>query len=418
MSSKRQKLLVISGVFPPMPIAEADHIARLCSELAQRGYDIDLLTSTQGKADIAAGYRVHAVMPGWDWANRSRIAQMAREIRPDIVLIWYVGMAYDYHPMITFAASQLKAILPRAQIVTQVTAPVGSDPLKFPKSTRALRKAVSIAAGTRDTDFFYGTLLRDSDHVIFMADSHLQQLTSAYPAVVAKSSVVPPPPLIPMSPATDASRRKGRELLGADDATPLFAYFGRLYRGKGLEYLLEAFRAVHADNPATRLAIIGGPTPPAWHGDTWSVEQLHDQARDLKIDHAVTWTGEFPFDSDIGSTYLRAADFAVLPFDWGSALNNSSLAACASHGLPVITTRRDIEDPELIDGKNVLLCPPKDAAALEAAMRRLLADPALTQRLHEGANDLTQRHFSWATSVDRTVSVLAGAPAKNVQTAA
>lgn len=404
MSSQRKKLLVISGVFPPMQIAEADHIARLCSELSARGYDIEVLTSSKGSPEAASGYRVHPVVNKWDWSARSQIARYARAANPDIVLIWYVGMAYDYHPMITFAASQMKAILPQAKVVTQVTAPVGSEPHKFPPATRALRKAAAISAGGKQIDFHYGTLLRDSDHVIFMADSHLQQLTGVFPPVAQKSCVVPPPPLIAMSPATEASRQKGRELLGASEGTPLFGYFGRLYRGKGLEYLLEAFQRVHAGNPKARLAIIGGPTPPAWHGDTWSVDQLHAQAHELKIDQAISWTGEFPFDSDLGSVYLRAVDFAVLPFDWGSALNNSSLAACACHGLPVVTTRREIDDPELIDGKNVLLCPPKDASALTAAMQRLLAEPETAKRLREGSADLMRRHFSWDVSVDRTIA--------------
>jgi glycosyltransferase involved in cell wall biosynthesis len=118
----------------------------------------------------------------------------------------------------------------------------------------------------------------------------------------------------------------------------------------------------------------------------------------------ISWTGEFPFESDVGSLYLRAADFAVLPFDWGAALNNSSIAACVSHGLPLITTRRDPEDPAFSDRGNALLCPSRNSAALANAMLTLLNDKTLAGQLRTGAEELRRVHFSWETSVDRTIS--------------
>jgi glycosyltransferase involved in cell wall biosynthesis len=417
MSAKRTKILVISGVFPPMAIAEADHIARLCEELAGHGYDIDVLTSTKGTSAVAKGYRVHPVIPDWGWASRSRIARFASKVKPDLVFIWYVGMAYDYHPMITFAASHLKAVLPNAKIVTQVTSLVGSEPTRFSKTTRMFRKAAAIVSGGASIDYHYGTLFRDSDRVIAMADSHLKHFAEVDAGILSKSSIVPPPSLIPMSPATDASRRRGRDLLRAGDADKLFVYFGRLYRGKGLEYLLTAFQRVHARRPQTRLAIIGGPTP-TWLGDTWSVEQLHEQARAAGIHDVIAWSGEFPFDSDIGSIYLRAGDFAVLPFEWGSALNNSSIAACAAHGLPILTTRRDPEDPDLVDGQNVLLCESQNADALADSMERLLDDPELVERLRRGSVALAETHFNWPASVARTIAVFDAALNANVVQAA
>ncbi len=407
MTKRKTRVLVITGVFPPMPIAEADHIARLSEGLAARGLDVDVLTSTQADGAAVRGCRVHADIETWNWSAQGRILQAAQSLKPDVVFIWFVGMAFGFHPMISMLPTRLKSVLPNTRIVTQITAPVGVRPKDHPFLTRANRKLSTLTLGGKHISYEYGTLLRDSDRVVTMAEPHLQRLAEHLPQLAAKADIIPPPPLIPMSEPGGASRRRGRDLLGVPMDAPLFAYFGRLYVGKGLEFLVEAFATVHKANPAARLAIIGGLAP-NWFKAGWSVDDLHALARKFGIEQAISWTGEFPFDSDVGSLYLRAADYAVLPFDEGAALNNSSIAACAAHDLPVITTLGERPEQEFIDGDNVLMCVPKNAGALAAAMLRVLSDADLTSRLKAGSADLTDRHFSWKATLDRTLSVFNG----------
>jgi glycosyltransferase involved in cell wall biosynthesis len=95
-----------------------------------------------------------------------------------------------------------------------------------------------------------------------------------------------------------------------------------------------------------------------------------------------------------------------LPFAEGAALNNSSLAAAAGHGLPVITTYGDHPERDLADGENMLIVPPSDADALAAAMIRLAGDPALQAKLRAGIERLAVRHFTWSGSVASTVAVI------------
>ena len=45
--------------------------------------------------------------------------------------------------------------------------------------------------------------------------------------------------------------------------------------------------------------------------------------------------------------YLCAADICVLPFNVGVRLNNSSFAAAAAHGLPIVTTRGEMLESAL-----------------------------------------------------------------------
>jgi glycosyltransferase involved in cell wall biosynthesis len=408
MTQAARKVLVIAGVFPPTPMAEGDHVLHLCRMLAERGLEVEVLTRKGSIGDADLPFRVHPIMSKWNWAELPRLLKFAKRSQPDVIFLYFIGFAYDLHPMVTFAPSILKRALPTVPVVTQITAPVGSMAMQHSLMTRLLRKAMATALEPTEIDYSYGTLLRDSDRVIVMAANHLTFLERIMPKLAAKSMLIPPPPLILMSPAVAESRASGRQALGLTESDFVFAYFGRLYRGKGLETLLRAFKIVQSRHPGVRLAIVGGEArayDPRFPED-WRVEQLHDLARTLGIEESVIWTGEFPWDSDVGSRYLRAADVAVLPFDNGVDLNNSSFAAVAAHGLPTVTTRGADLDESFRDSENVLLCPPLDPAAMASAMERLLVSPEIRQRLHAGISELANEWFTWEASVDRTIAAL------------
>ena len=399
----RRKVLVISGVFPPTKVAEGDHVLHICRKLAERDFVVEVLTRQGSAEGVGQSIRVHPAMSKWDWSELPRLVRVAKQCAPDIVFLWFVGHTYDFHPMVSFVPTILKRVLPDVTVVTQITYPIGSRPWQHSVVTRVIRKAVKTVVGSADVDYEYGTLLRDSDRIIVMATSHLKVFAHILPQVTAKSVLIPPPPLLLMSPAAAEVRARGRQALGVADGDFVFAYFGRLRRGKGLETLLEAFRSVHARHSNAKLAIIGGADE-NWFRDDWRVEHLHELARAWGIEKAIIWTGEYPWDSDLGSTYLRAVDAAVLPFDAGVDLNNSSFAAVAAHSLPTITTRGEALEEAFLDGDNVVLCPPLDPAATAAAMERVLGDAELRQRLRSGIEALARDWFSWDVSVDRTIA--------------
>src|SRR5262249_1266448 len=106
--------------------------------------------------------------------------------------------------------------------------------------------------------------------------------------------------------------------------------------------------------------------------------------------------------------YLRAADACVLPFDQGMFLNNSTFAAAVTHGLPVVTTRGDSVEAPFRDGVNVMLCPPKDPAALATALEKMAPDEGLRGRIRGGALRLAGECFSWDRVIERTLHVFNG----------
>ena len=180
-----------------------------------------------------------------------------------------------------------------------------------------------------------------------------------------------------------------------------------------MDTLLEAFASLARSDSYLQLLVIGGGanfvSSIGFKGDYTAY--LHSLAKELGIADRVTWTGYCSTWEPTASMYLRASDVCVLPYDTGVSLNKTSVATALAHGLPLITTRGPFSDPEFVDGKNVLFCPPKDANALAMAIERLLSSQESRGKLSEGARELYEERFSWDRVVEQTLKVYAGAKA-------
>ena len=404
-----RKVLVIAGHFPPMKSGEATHAFHLSKQLQQRGYEIDVLTSRGAINGNGHGIRVHPVMRNWSWKESPILMKFIRRCSPDVILLMYIGLIYNEHAMVTYAPTLSKLVLPAAAFVTLLEYPIGADSSKTIIS-RIVRKTAARLAGPQNVDYCYGTLLRDSNRIITLSDSHRVTLAKDYPGVNSKAVVIPPPPLLPMLPDENgAVRYEARGLLGVKSDEILIAYFGYIYVGKGVETLLKAFQKVSAYHKTVRLILIGG----VQYLSGSFLETIYRLPKELGIEEKVIWTGEYASDSDKPSRFLHAADICVLPFDKGVDLNNSSFAAAAAHGLPIITTHSAGVESIFLHNENVFLCPPKKPDALAAAIETLIANPVLRKRLGSGARDLAQEWFSWEKAIERITKTLNAARRDN-----
>lgn len=164
------------------------------------------------------------------------------------------------------------------------------------------------------------------------------------------------PPLAPPAPgAVEALRREA----GADDATTLAGYVGRLHPVKGVDLLIEAFRGL--PQARARLAIVGdGPARPA----------LETQADG---DPRIVFLGHRP---NPAAAY-RALDLLVMPsrFDPFPLVALEAMAA----GAPMLAASVG-GLAEMFAGAPERLFPPEDAPALRSRLAAALARPGRAPR--------------------------------------
>ena len=160
--------------------------------------------------------------------------------------------------------------------------------------------------------------------------------------------------------------------LVAPDEPPHVLYVGRLSEEKGLPELLEATDGI------ARMIVGDGP--------------LRDG-----IPEAAGFVGP----SMLGPYYERAA-VVVCP----SRREGYGVVAreAMAYGRPVVASAVGGLVDAVEDGVTGLLVPPRDPAALRAAIERLLGDAELRRRLGDAARARAVEHLSWAAATRATIA--------------
>ncbi|HEX2826100.1 MAG TPA: glycosyltransferase [Burkholderiales bacterium] len=158
---------------------------------------------------------------------------------------------------------------------------------------------------------------------------------------------------------------------------PVIAALGRLWLEKGHDVLIRAFAAVAPDYPEWRLTIVGeGPER----------EALTALAASLGVADRVALPGWM----DVPEEVLACAGVFVMSSRY-EGFPNALLEAMGA-GLPVISTACGGTEEMIEEGRNGYVVPIDDVTALAAALRRLLGDPALRERLAADARTAAQRY--------------------------
>lgn len=169
-----------------------------------------------------------------------------------------------------------------------------------------------------------------------------------------------------------------RAELGLDPRAKLILYVGRFVETKGMRELFTAFEALHREDPHRQLVLVGDGVMRA------ELDALIE-ARGLK--QVVHLPGAF--DPAGVARWIGACDVLTLP-SWSEGYPNVVVEAIAS-GRPVVATTVG-GTGEIVDADSGLLVPPKDAAALETALRAALGrgwDPAgMAARLRRSWDDV------------------------------
>jgi glycosyltransferase involved in cell wall biosynthesis len=174
-------------------------------------------------------------------------------------------------------------------------------------------------------------------------------------------------------------------------------FLGRINRTKGIDILLRAFAAVSVDFPDTQLVIAGPATSPK---ETAFREYLTGLTRSLSLSGRVTFTGRLSEDDKLAALDCCAA--FVLPSIYeGQGL---VILEAAAHKKPIVSTRTDGPNSLIEENVNGLLVEPGDEEGLAGALRCLLGDSALSERLSSEARVMALGH-RWSSIVDKIQSV-------------
>ena len=218
-------------------------------------------------------------------------------------------------------------------------------------------------------------------HVIVTSQATKQSLTG---------NGVEPDQVSVVEPGTDAAPR-GRRTRGE---VLRMLCVATLTARKGHDLLLDALASLTASR--WHLTCVGSLTR-----SPETVQRLQDQLQRLGLQQRVTLAGEV--DAGTLSELYSDADLFVLPTYFEGY--GMAVAEALAHGLPIISTPVGAI-AELVGTRAGLLVAPGDGDALQAALRRVLDEPALLESLAGGAAAIRGTLPGWQHTCEQLAAVL------------
>jgi len=174
---------------------------------------------------------------------------------------------------------------------------------------------------------------------------------------------------------------------------PLVVLPARMLRDKGVHEFVAAARLLRQQGIAARFALVGDPDPenPA------AIDEV--RLRQWEAEGVVEYWG---WRDDMAAVFAEC-HLVCLP-SYREGLPKALIEAAAS-GRAIVTCDvpgcREVVD----DGDNGLLVPPRDSAALAAALHRLIVDPALRERMGDRGRARAVAEFSIQRVIADTLAV-------------
>ena len=158
---------------------------------------------------------------------------------------------------------------------------------------------------------------------------------------------------------------------------------------RGWHDVLEAMRVVAAACDRARLLFVGAPPP--------RIAEIAERARQAGLADRVLALGH----RDDVPAILNASDVVVDASYAGLGITGSIREALACER-PVVATQLEGMPELVVDGETGLLVPPREPAALGAAILRVLGDPTAAQTMARAGRKRVEAHFSLRAKLDAT----------------
>lgn len=353
---------VYKDYFPVLGGIE-NHVRTLAELQAAAGHDVTVLVTNPGsqpRRELRAGVKV---------VRAPRLATVAstplsptfplllRRLRPEITHLHF--------PYPVGEASQWLLNRGRPYVITY-----HSDVVRQQAILRVYRPLLA-------------RVLRGAARILPTSENYVRSSPYLAP-LAARCTVVP----LSVDPAPFA---RATPLLPAAGA-PTLLFVGRHRYYKGLDDLLRALPGL----PARLLVGGDGPMRAEW-------ERL---AQALGLGGQVRFLGDVS-DADLPGLYA-SADIFVLPANSRAEAFGTVLLEAMATGLPCVTTELGTGTSTVVQhGQTGFVVPPRDPAALRAALQRLLDDPALRQQMGAAGRARVLAEFTSQRLLQRVQTVYA-----------
>ena len=354
-----------------------DH--ELCAALARAGAEVDLITSAfpYGRVPEPRGYGVREVfyrgVPGGAASRLRSAAKLAAHV-PDMLRYRRAARAADVVHFQWLPLQWLDAhLLPDRPLVLTAHDLLPREPR--PGQARAQRRLYH-AVDAVVVHSRYGRRKLVEELGVDAAKVHVVHHGAFTHLVGAVTDGALPPEL-------DGGVTCGP----APGKRPVALFFGLLRAYKGVEVLLEAWRGVED----AELWIVGHPRIP--------LERLRAAAP-----AGVRFAPRFVEDAELAACFARA-DVVVLPYLRTERFDQSGVLATAlAFGKATVVS--DVGSfAEVASAGAARLVPGGDVVALREALRELLGDAAMRERLGAAARSLAHSHYSWDAAAQLTLAL-------------
>ena len=366
------RVLQLGKFFPPVRGGIETATQALADGLCARGVEVDVLVAHTGwctqRARATGGYGIVRAGSAGQLLSTSMAPRLPLELaaqagRYDVVHV---------HMPDPLAAVAVWWARPRGHVVLHWHSDV-------------VRQRLAMA--------LYGPLQRwllaRADAVIATSEPYAEASEALRPwrhkvHVIPLGIAAPRPRLESARVAAFRSAHAGRRLVAA---------LGRMTHYKGFDVLVDAAAALPAD---TRVLIAG-----AGEG----LQALRARVDTLGLQDRVRLLG--PLDDGDVPALLEAAELFCLPSTGRAEAFGLAMLEAMAMGRAVVCSSIPGSGVPWVsrDGETGLCVPPRDAAALAGALRRLLQDPALAARMGQAGRARFETTFQAAAMVDATLAL-------------
>jgi glycosyltransferase involved in cell wall biosynthesis len=391
--SERRLLLVADGFHPREVPPECKINTYLGSALGRRGWKVSVWTGHDARVPSGSiNVRIVGSTTFWGPAEVLRIFKWLVLNRPTRVILMYHNGLYS-------ARSNIDWVPMMARLVGAYSITHFINKEQPPRSR--IQVLLSSLLGYGPLRKYRVGLLGVSSKMVFYCDSDRKALLGIDPLnLKIRSQITTPPSTMPVESLTNGQR--DRAPLGLTEKDFLVGYFGLLYPGKGVEWLIEAMRTLRNKGLPTKLILVG-PNGGVTASDRWNSECLGYEAL-LKrnagdLADSIIWSG---FCDDLQAVQiLRSCDVVCLPFEAGLTNSRTSFITCAQIGVPVITTLTSATDEFLRDpNSGIMFVEPRNSAQIVDRITLFYEDKELTGKRGLMLRGFAAKHYSNKHFVD------------------